>query len=800
MILIDTQKEEFGKIKDIRIFGVSNDEDRFDGDVLVIALGGVGREVVRNLKGMLFDDITPENNINFLLIDSDIPEMEQTIEDSRQGIGFDALEVISIYRPNLAEWKDENDPELTIGTNGAKGNKKIGDVMFRNAYGDVRLLLFDRLDDLYRKSGKLDVIVVSGVGGGTGGGILSALTYNVRAYGKAMKWKNFRVGGCLLMPDVMFGNLEIANDQELVSRLNANAWETMQEVEHNMKLANSVELYTFEHGGHKIAMKDNMFDACILVSGKQDEQGYLPPGTIYDETARFLYKLMIKRYTDNAEQEADRTKFRDSFFANESACNFKVIHEAYYKFPIREIENICEGEAFAKAYKKIAETPLEGVSYEQDIREATYELREFLSGRPGDDIALAVKGLVNLGQFIKPNYKAIKKKQDNLKNTMERGLQQVRQDIPVITKEIKLRMWDMLEKLFMQYQQKYGPFAVIQLIGAPGIGGVEKEQGITAEIRKLEELHHQYQPSGEFSRTIESIRDIVAKRFFTFPSAKRETENGYYDAYLKETLSQERNILIQGLDSEDVFGDTIRWLKQRAERIDDLYSQFGKDLENAIEDFANEGKQIVNHVLRQASFRAFLPSDYITDERIESFREGIIKLMLDNEANIDNGRAITVKPYIEKIYNAFFIGLATYGPEKMISVAFMDEKISLQELNVMFVSPSNEKRNQVMSKAAEAFVNEISDEKKLCLTKDGSLEGLPHRKYISVPDKMPYFSEAVRRLLISEPYNERRDSITLNSGEIEIAMDDMFSGVSVSQLLSVDAMQEAYQKKMEAQA
>lgn len=101
MILIDTQKEEFSKLRDIRVFGRISHDDRFNGNLLVIGLGGVGSRTVCNLKGMMVDDIIPEDNIHFLMIDSDIPEMEQTIEDSKEHVGFNALEVLSIYRPNI---------------------------------------------------------------------------------------------------------------------------------------------------------------------------------------------------------------------------------------------------------------------------------------------------------------------------------------------------------------------------------------------------------------------------------------------------------------------------------------------------------------------------------------------------------------------------------------------------------------------------------------------------------------------------------------------------------------------------
>ena len=191
MILIDTQKEEFSKLRDIRVFGRISHDDRFNGNLLVIGLGGVGSRTVCNLKGMMVDDIIPEDNIHFLMIDSDIPEMEQTIEDSKENVGFNALEVLSIYRPNieniladgikknpvhpnLANWMDADFPDVTVTKDGAHGNRQIGRLMFSNAYEDIRMLLFDRLEEIHDKANGnwMDVIIVSSLSGGTGSGIL----------------------------------------------------------------------------------------------------------------------------------------------------------------------------------------------------------------------------------------------------------------------------------------------------------------------------------------------------------------------------------------------------------------------------------------------------------------------------------------------------------------------------------------------------------------------------------------------------------------------------------------------------
>lgn len=829
MILIDTQKEEFSKLKDIRVFGKISHDGRFNGNLLVIGLGGLGSRAVCALKGMLADNITPEDNINFLMIDSDISEMEATIEDSKEGVGFNALEVISIYRPdienvlengiaknpiheNLANWMDPEFPAVTIGRDGAKGNRQIGRLMFSNAYTDVRMLLFDKLQDVYDRtdSGTVDVIIVTGVSGGTGSGILSDVAYNIRAYGKAKKWNNLRVGGCLLMPDVLFGHKAVYDDTELVSRLNANGCATMKEVDYYMKLSEKDDNYTFISKNNKMVIRDNLFDACMLVSGRKDAQGYIPEGFILKDVANFLYRLASNKYVGNNDVDNDRKLLRDMFFENEgysitswkmehdddliknSNCYYKVVSEADYHIPIREIENMCENDLFSQAYKGLYRSPFKEGNAETDIKTVLSELEEFLKEEPGVDIKLGVNGLIQYGQITKPTYKMIKKNTDGVREAFAKKMESFEKELPVIIKSLKNRLWGSLDEVISKYLKEFGPYGAIDIIGAPSAGVTDSTKGMMAEVKRLENMMKDYTPSGEYTRIIDSIKAIVAKRFFTFPSAKRETESGYFDACIKEALAAERTKIIDELDAQDLFGDTLRWLQQRAERLDEIYSQFGEDLKSSIEDLSIQGSQTVVNILKKAKRHEFLPMDYVTSRRIEEMRSGIIKFMLDNESNIDNGRVVPVKDEMEKLYRELFSGVGAYGPEKMFTVAFADKKLTEQDLNVMFGSPINDRRTVIMEEAAKAFVSDIAEEQPLCVLRDDYKEKLLAKKYISVPNVMPYFSKAVKAILMASPYNEKEDSITLNPGEIEISIDDFFVGVPISMMKCAMEMQMAY--------
>lgn len=813
MILIDTQKEEFSKIKDIRIFDKVSNEERFNGDLLFVGLGGMGSKVVTNLKLMLQEHIVPEDNINFLMIDSDIPAMEQSIEDSKEGLGLNAMEIISIYRPNLdtilkdgiganqvhpnlANWMRPEFPSVNIGTDGAKGNRQIGKLMFSNAYEDMRILLFERIQEIYEKShtGKLDVIVIAGVSGGTGSGILTDVTYNIRALAKAKKYQNFRIGGCLLMPDVLFANKNISDNKELKSLLNANGCATLKEVDYLMRAVKKDENFVFESTTHRISMKANIFDACMLISGKKDQQGYIPENVIYSDTAYFLFKLATNKYIGGGKED-DRKLLRDVFFDMDNKGFYKVINESDYKIPIHEIENICEYYIFNEAYKKIHTIPDIDEIIAKDGDKTFGELRDFLSEKPGEEINLKVAGLIMTGQFERPVYKMIKKGQDNLRTSMSRQLSNIKEDIPVIVKSVKNKFCASLDELIEGYMREYGPFIALEIIGAAGTGEKDTDRGLVAEIKKLEEMQKAYQPTGEYSRIIESIKDMVAKRFFTFPNAKKETENGYYDACIKETLATERTLIIDGLDSHDVFGDAIRLLRQKAERIVDIYSQFDDDLKNAVEDLAIRGKNTTSYLMKGAKQQEFLPSDYATETRIDELRKGLISLMVDNESNIDNGRVVPVRQEMEKIYKNALIGIGVFAPEKMILTAFSDKKPTLQETNVMFVSATNERRDEIMKQAAKAFVEgskEKTQKKKLCILKAEADDGCTNKKYISLPDAMPYFSEAVKHIYMEAPYNEQEETITLNTGELEISIDDMYVDVPLSMLECADDMQKAY--------
>ncbi len=816
MILLETQKEEFSRLRDIRIFGKESGEERFNGDILYLGLGGMGRKVVTALKKMLSGRIRQENNIHFMMIDSDIPEMEETIKNSMDGDGLNALEVASIYRPNLenifetgidgqpvqetiCRWMRPDFPHLNIGTDGAKGNRQIGRLMFSNAYEDMRVICFEKLDDLHQKSasGKVDVILITGTSGGTGSGILGDVAYNIRAYAKSKHWENFRIGGCLLTPDVLFGNAEIDADVEKKQLMLANGYATLKEVSEWMRLKDLDKSYVFESNARRLSMKENIFDSCILCSGRKDSSGYVPENIICSDVAYFLSKLVQFKYvgSNDVYAEEGRSLLRDFFFRKSEKGGFKVANQSDYKIPVPEIENICEYDFFKEAYEKLHEPALEGADSEKDTQETFGEIRAFLSGQPGDDIDLPINELIRPGQFSKPNYKDIKKRRDNLRSALPRQLSVFEQNVPVVVKAIKNKINQNLLNHIENYKKQYGPFKTIDIIGAAGFGHCEQDSGMVRELVSLEQMMQNYQPTGNFERVIDSIQDICAKRFFAFPAAKKETENGYFEASIKNALEKERTMLITGMNDQDVFGDLIRQLRTIAERLEDNYIQFDADLRDSLKALDENGRRITGYLMKDAKRFEFLPADYITIDRVDQMEKGLIQMYANHEVDIEASRVFSVKEELEQIFNNAMIGLGAYGPEKLIAAAFSETELGLANLNMMFVAPSNETRTAVMNQAAKAFVESMSTKtkkKQLCQLSEDGKSMLVNKMYVSLPDAMPYFGAALKETMMQEPYNIRERRITTNSGELVMSVDEMYTGVDVDNLECAREMQMAY--------
>jgi len=284
--------------------GITSEKTRIDTinhPILVIGLGGTGTDALLRLKYQVSrrfklpdNPITKQkkpkpDNIEYLAFETNehdkknykgitLDPYTETVILSNAGIGS-----ILNNRSTLPDYiKDWLAPELTItdGTKGASGNRQAG-----------RLLLFekintaiDAIDNKIRslrtdQENKLLVFLLSGLSGGTGGGMFLDISYIIRGlmerdYGSKGVDK-VEITGYLFTPDVhMAGNHLNIHTEEYIQR---NGYAALKELDYWMNLEERMGERFCQKYGTRLEVNSGLapFNLCHLVSASNIDGVFL---------------------------------------------------------------------------------------------------------------------------------------------------------------------------------------------------------------------------------------------------------------------------------------------------------------------------------------------------------------------------------------------------------------------------------------------------------------------------------------------------------------------------------------------
>ncbi|MCL2215893.1 MAG: hypothetical protein FWB91_02610 [Defluviitaleaceae bacterium] len=266
--------------------------DTINHPVLVVGLGGTGTDALLRLKHQVSRRFKlPDNpvtkqkkskpdNIEYIAFETNehdrkrykgigLDPYTEMVQLSNAGIGA-ILNNRSTMPEYIREWLN---PELTItdGTKGASGNRQAG-----------RLLLFekintaiDALDNKIRnlrldQENKLLVYLVSGLSGGTGGGMFLDIAYIIRGLmereygGKGVD--KVEITGYLFTPDVhLAGNNMNIHTEEYIQR---NGYAALKELDYWMNLEERTGERFSQKYGTRLEVNSGLapFNLCHLVS------------------------------------------------------------------------------------------------------------------------------------------------------------------------------------------------------------------------------------------------------------------------------------------------------------------------------------------------------------------------------------------------------------------------------------------------------------------------------------------------------------------------------------------------------
>ena len=323
---------------------------------LIISLGGCGADMLREVKGMIRqnccadkDESGAPDKVACIAFDIAPNEKDKASGKATGSVKLsdDELTILSAAMldslldpstrefnkaayPWLYKWLDTDIPRYP------------GMGLCRRQEG--RLILFMEINKVVEKIRKaivklitgagagssLNIYILSGVCGGTGGGTFLDMAYIVREIAKETYDKHIRISGYLLMPDVNLLNADTLSRPVLLR----NAGAALQELDQAMKLPETGDHYECRYAKDlKIKTDKRPFDYVYLISAKA--KGADLPKDPYqhclDTVAGSICCFALKQKAAVSD-ELSRTTFpMDSFYSNIAAMQSRAAEESSFK-------------------------------------------------------------------------------------------------------------------------------------------------------------------------------------------------------------------------------------------------------------------------------------------------------------------------------------------------------------------------------------------------------------------------------------------------------------------------------------
>lgn len=254
-------------------------------NTLVIGLGGMGLTTICQLKQILQERSREQLNghIRFLAVDTDRSDLHNRIRDAQ----LCPNEAFLLYNDALADmvrnpekmsmlmksiWPPQLDKSPTLRHsltgNGACQVRLLGrlSLMEETLFRDLMLRFRDTIVSMvdYHRL-PLEIYVVAGLCGGTGGGICIDIPYILRKVIRSLRLPELEVtiNGQLYLPDVFeeFRSFPLDN-------LYRNGYAALKEINYYMNIAEKGETFDVLYPDNPYSSGSNLFDCCTLIGGK----------------------------------------------------------------------------------------------------------------------------------------------------------------------------------------------------------------------------------------------------------------------------------------------------------------------------------------------------------------------------------------------------------------------------------------------------------------------------------------------------------------------------------------------------
>jgi len=282
MALTETQRKNLSKLDVMEGTGVFSNNtkvDSVDQPTVIISLGGLGGKTLDELKKQIMRRVNKENNsIRLLAIDSADADLAKLVDygaltrEETMSLYDPAIPAMATNRVNIPDhikkWLNEEFVPSIKGE-GCGGVRQNGRFVLSvpSVYNKVRSKIKEKIEEARNAApaGRLNIIFIAGISGGTGSGTFIDMAYITRDIIKTeiglTADASYKMSAYIFMPDVQFGNG--AN----IDALKSNGYAALKELDYfyNLRKVNGVYEWPFSEGIIKNS-ESNIYDFCTLVS------------------------------------------------------------------------------------------------------------------------------------------------------------------------------------------------------------------------------------------------------------------------------------------------------------------------------------------------------------------------------------------------------------------------------------------------------------------------------------------------------------------------------------------------------
>lgn len=346
--------------------------------ILFIGLGGMGCKTVNAIKGVYKRKFKATPDVKFLAVDTaknEIAELE--IEHGGNLSRDECFEIydensahLLIARPPIVEnWISPNVPREVIDETGAKCRRAVGRVMLcgTNKYISLEATIRSMLQSF--TNGTIEVVICSGISGGTGSGTFIDVSYMLRMMLDDLTRtfnRDTRLFGVFYTPDCQKSVPEIGGDPAKWAALQTNGYAAMKELNYFMNVGKqgysdtvyhielpdgtvkSTGLPIFDRGKVFIVSTTPQLDKCedIICSVAESLMNVFRPGSV-DATGQKQSTLStlcnITSFIGHWENQRVNV---DPMFPSFMNHQFSAIGSRSIYFPRNEMVAYCANAAF----------------------------------------------------------------------------------------------------------------------------------------------------------------------------------------------------------------------------------------------------------------------------------------------------------------------------------------------------------------------------------------------------------------------------------------------------------------------